>query len=244
MSETKHILILGAGITALQTALTLLTWPHLTLKPKITLLASHFPGSLSPQYTSPWAGGHWRSHATSSPSDSHLRAWDARTYQFWKKLLENAGEGWEEHIGLGFRPSSNFWGSESSETVRDGSGLWWRGIVDDFHVLDEKELPEGAVFGIRYRSICINVPRYLEFLVERLRALGAVFVVKELDVKGGLSGVVNEGRRALTEGGVKEEDIVGVVNCLGMGTRDILMHSDPRDKKQRNCILYADRHFW
>ena len=116
--------------------------------------------------------------------------------------------------------------------MRDGSGLWWRDIVDDFHVLDEKELPEGAVFGIGYRSICINVPRYLEFLMERLRELGAVFVVKELDVKGGLRGVVNEGRRALIEGGVKEEDILGVINCLGMGTRDVLVHSDGSDKEE------------
>jgi D-amino-acid oxidase len=106
--EKKHILILGAGITALQTALSLLSIP--TSPYTITLLASHTPGDLSPSYTSPWAGGHWRSHATLSPSDALLREWDARTYAAWKNLLAEGGEDVVKRVGLGVKESRNFWG--------------------------------------------------------------------------------------------------------------------------------------
>jgi len=61
-SEEKHIIIIGAGVTGLQTALSLLTSPS-TSHYNITIIASHIPGDLAPEYTSPWAGGHWRSHA-------------------------------------------------------------------------------------------------------------------------------------------------------------------------------------
>ncbi|RIA85363.1 hypothetical protein C1645_830882 [Glomus cerebriforme] len=30
---------------------------------KVHIVAKHFPGDLSYEYTSPWAGAHWRSHA-------------------------------------------------------------------------------------------------------------------------------------------------------------------------------------
>ena len=61
-SGEKHIIIIGAGVTGLQTALSLLT-SQATSHYNITIIASHTPGDLAPEYTSPWAGGHWRSHA-------------------------------------------------------------------------------------------------------------------------------------------------------------------------------------
>jgi len=61
-SEEKQIIIIGAGVTGLQTALSLLTSPS-TSHYHITIIASHIPGDLAPDFTSPWAGGHWRSHA-------------------------------------------------------------------------------------------------------------------------------------------------------------------------------------
>ncbi|KIN07206.1 hypothetical protein OIDMADRAFT_185611 [Oidiodendron maius Zn] len=95
--STKEIIVLGAGVTGLQTALSLLT-SHAGYK--VTLVATHFPGDISINYTSPLAGGHWRSHAGLSAADALLRAWDARTYEVWLRLLREgdgkAGEGYED----------------------------------------------------------------------------------------------------------------------------------------------------
>jgi D-amino-acid oxidase len=53
----KHIIILGAGITGLTTALKLNS-DHES-KYHITLIASHFPGDESIEYTSPKTGADW-----------------------------------------------------------------------------------------------------------------------------------------------------------------------------------------
>lgn len=54
----KHIIILGAGVTGLTTALKLNSDPA-PAQYDITIVASHFPGDESIDYTSPKAGADW-----------------------------------------------------------------------------------------------------------------------------------------------------------------------------------------
>jgi len=130
----KQIIILGAGVSGLQTARSLLTTPS-TSHYKITIIASHTPGDLSIAYTSPWAGGHWRSHATSSPEEGEVREWDKRTYEYWTSLIwgksklsphpsqpgDQGDDGQDmrnislalarmKEIGLAEKESRNYWG--------------------------------------------------------------------------------------------------------------------------------------
>ncbi|PMD59022.1 nucleotide-binding domain-containing protein [Hyaloscypha bicolor E] len=70
----KHITILGAGITGLTTALKLNSDP--SAQYHITLIASHYPGDESIDYTSPKAGADWSPQATSSPADAEMREYD------------------------------------------------------------------------------------------------------------------------------------------------------------------------
>ncbi|EMR80857.1 putative d-amino acid protein [Botrytis cinerea BcDW1] len=117
-TKTKNILILGAGISGLQTALSLLTSSgynenNPTPQYKITLLAKYLPGDKNEHYCSPWAGADWRSHA-SKPSlaaggeevdtdkDRRLRKWEGKTYRAWKSLIgEDGKEGEGEGKGEG-----------------------------------------------------------------------------------------------------------------------------------------------
>ncbi|KAH6712580.1 hypothetical protein BKA61DRAFT_486110 [Leptodontidium sp. MPI-SDFR-AT-0119] len=85
----KQILILGAGVTGLSTAISLLTSPS-TSHFRITIIAAHLPGNFSPAYTSPWAGGDWHSHASLSDEDADVRKWDERTYEAWTELLSSS----------------------------------------------------------------------------------------------------------------------------------------------------------
>ena len=133
-----------------------------------------------------------------------------------------------ERIGLGIKPSVYFWAGETEETKADGSGLWWRDVVRGFEVLDlgkngEEgcEGPKAAVFGVRYQSVCINVPRYLEYLLGRVKELGARVVKADVDIEGGLEGVIRavKGKLMSVEGSVKEEDVFAVVNCTGLAAR-------------------------
>ncbi|KAF7892078.1 hypothetical protein EAF00_008380 [Botryotinia globosa] len=66
----KNILILGGGISGLQTAVSLLDSNTSSnneapeCKISLTLLAKYLPGDKSGNYCSPWAGADWRSHAS------------------------------------------------------------------------------------------------------------------------------------------------------------------------------------
>jgi D-amino-acid oxidase len=202
------IAILGAGITGLQTALSILHSPG---PPTLIILAQHLPGDESIEYTSPWAGGHWRSHAHAGggEAEAELRAWDQRTYEEWRRLLASSEgktrEELEKELGLGVRESIMFWSEETDETGgMEGEGLWWRGVVSGFRVLSAQELAGASsasgggrevVFGARYDTVCVNVPRYLAYLTERITALGGKFVRAAVRTDGGLEGVVEDVKR-------------------------------------------------
>jgi D-amino-acid oxidase len=112
-------------------------------------------------------------------------------------------------------------GKENAETEgKNGSGLWWSkpGIVDGFRVLGATEVPEGAIMGIRYSSICINVPRYISYLFERVQELGARIIKASFSTSSGISGAIPDAKRILKQHGVKE-DVYAVINCTGLSAR-------------------------
>lgn len=131
----------------------------------------------------------------------------------------------------------------------DGRGLWWSarrerlpddgsgrprrmvGGVEGFEVLDlEREraregdgenVPDGAVFGVKYQSVCIDIPQYLSFMFRRMKDTGMTVIRQEVDVSNGLEGVVKDAKRTLMENdkSIQEGDIFAVINCTGLGAR-------------------------
>ncbi|KAI9776273.1 MAG: hypothetical protein M1835_005569 [Candelina submexicana] len=77
----KHVVVIGAGVIGLQTAVFLLEADY-----KVTVIAKHLPGDLSPEYTSPWAGAQWRTHATTDQPEQCQ--WDLETYRYWQEMIE------------------------------------------------------------------------------------------------------------------------------------------------------------
>lgn len=214
-SKPKHILVLGAGVTGLSTALSFLQSEN---KYAITILATHLPGDFSIDYTSPWAGGHWRSHATLVPEDERVRRWDKRTYEVWTGMLNSGGN--EKELGLGFRRSRNYWSEEGGEAKGlDGSGLWWKDVVADFEVLKKEKL-EGAVMGVQYKSVCFAPSVYIKQLLEKVQGLGGRILRSSVSTDAGLDGVVRSAKKLLKTQGA--EDIFALVNCTGLGARHFL----------------------
>ena len=60
MTNSIEIVIVGAGVVGLSTALAVSE--NLPIRHKITMIADHFPDDsvYEPEYTSPWAGAHFR----------------------------------------------------------------------------------------------------------------------------------------------------------------------------------------
>ena len=156
-----------------------------------------------------------------------MREYDKSTYDTWAQILEtNPVEA--NNLGLGFKECRTYWGKEGPETEGfDGRGLWWRDLVKDFAVLElekEKDAPEGAVMGVKYRTICLDVPRHLRYLMEKVHEAGINVLRSAVDVSHGLEGAVKDAKRITIERNesVKESDFFALINCTGLGARNFV----------------------
>ncbi|KAF7916303.1 hypothetical protein BELL_0693g00040 [Botrytis elliptica] len=160
---TKNILILGGGISGLQTAVSLLDSSSNNQSPQytITLLAKYLPGDKNENYCSPWAGADWRSHAANPATcssegrdgngkgeedndiDERLRKWEERTYRKWQSLIvENEdgkgarGDEMEMGMGMAITPSIYYLGSTYHGAEFDENGVWFEDVVGGYRELD------------------------------------------------------------------------------------------------------------
>jgi D-amino-acid oxidase len=89
-------------------------------------------------------------------------------------------------------------------------------------------VPEDAIYGITYQSICINVPQYLGFLFATAAKLGVLAIKRDVDATHGLEGVVTDAKNLLlaNDTSIKEEDIVALINCTGLSAAKFLPESE------------------
>jgi D-amino-acid oxidase len=226
----SHVLVLGGGVTGLQTTLSLLKAGY-----SVSLVAEYLPGDTNIEYTSPWAGGVWRAHTTLAPEDREVVEWDKATLSEWIRLI-GEGENKEEvekEIGLGIRECLNYWSVTNSETVPDGSGLWWRDTVEDFKLLSKEELECASTmlrmkvgFGVRYKTVFINVPQYLLWLFRQVQDLGANIFKTVVKTDGGVEGVVSDMLRLFNESDKALENpkpnVEAIVLAAGLSSRRFL----------------------
>jgi D-amino-acid oxidase len=88
-------------------------------------------------------------------------------------------------------------------------------------------VPEDAVFGVSYTSICIDVPKYLAWLYRTVTALGANIIKTTLDSSNGLGGIVTDAKQILlqatgTSSNASGGDIFALINCTGLSARHFL----------------------
>ncbi|KAI9801084.1 MAG: hypothetical protein M1833_002952 [Piccolia ochrophora] len=211
-TESKaHILVIGAGVIGLQTALSLL----LTDRYTITILAEHLPSDRAPLYTSPWAGAHWRTHALPNSADAEQRDWDTRSYNEWMHLLDNEPKE-ASAAGLGRYTSHYVWSPTTASTTpefttkNDPASVWWASKVRDFSILPVEQLPSGASCGVEWQSVTIDPERYLTWLLARVLRLGGRVVKDKADGWG----------EAVKFAEVAGE-VAAVVNATGLGAMEI-----------------------
>jgi glycine/D-amino acid oxidase-like deaminating enzyme len=153
----------------------------------------------------------------------------------------------ERFIGLGVRESLLLWNIETSETRHpNGDGIWWKDVVQGFKVLNREEIvmevaamgpvgpkdeSEEILFAAQYESVCINIPRYLTYLMERVTALGGRFVVSKIDTEGGVEGVVDSIKRLVTEQG--QELGLGEVDAVVLATGLLSRHFLPKEEADK-----------
>ncbi|KAL1925024.1 uncharacterized protein VTP21DRAFT_4678 [Calcarisporiella thermophila] len=181
-----NITVVGAGVIGLTTAVLLQRHGH-----NVTIVAAHFPGDYSIEYTSPWAGGNWMSIA--GISNKKYQKFDAVTFHKFLELAEKNETGIMRVKGTLYLDVA----------ARDRE--WYRELVPDFREIPSNELPEGAAYGISYTTVTINTRTYLKYLLNQFLANGGQTRKVKLD--------------HLLEAAEASTDVV--VNCTGIGARTL-----------------------
>ncbi|OCL08366.1 FAD dependent oxidoreductase [Glonium stellatum] len=209
----SNIVVFGAGVIGLQTAVSLIKAGY-----KVTVIAKHFPGDESTEYTSPWAGAQWRTHATADQTEQCQ--WDIASYKYWIDMTgKDAKSGTDS--GIEIYPSYFYWATPTEESISPSS-IWFTSHIRNFSVLPNTSMPPNTYAGILYDSIAINPPKYLASLLSHIKNLGASTIRAALPTETGLAGAITEAERLLEQEGRKRVEVAAFVNCTGLGARELV----------------------
>ncbi|OCK81382.1 nucleotide-binding domain-containing protein [Lepidopterella palustris CBS 459.81] len=205
-SSQKLVVVLGGGVVGLQTAVDLLEAGY-----AVTLLSKHLPGDEDPHYPSQQAAATW---ASDEPAvDAETKQWYDEGYKRWDEMSNGAEF---KSAGVTRRPCFRYW----EEPPRGGeSALWHSSGVSSFRILDPPDLPSGVAFGTTFTTFCVNAPEYLNYLHNRIIALGGDVIRATLPTDQGLVKGLQAALEVLKNktSVVQEEDVYAYVNAMGEG---------------------------
>ncbi|WDZ87243.1 FAD-dependent oxidoreductase [Micromonospora cathayae] len=125
-----------------------------------------------------------------------VRVWGAQTLDVLRHLATDPATGVRLVSGV-----------EASRTPVEPPG--WGSQLDGFRMCEPGELPDGFATGWRYTAPLVDMPVYLGYLRGRLEAAGGEIVIRRIRSLGEAVGVSPV-----------------VVNCSGMGARDLVPDPD------------------
>ncbi|WP_326561534.1 FAD-dependent oxidoreductase [Micromonospora sp. NBC_01796] len=189
------VLVVGAGVTGLTTAVCLAESGR-----SVLVRTRDRPADT----TSFAAGAIWGRVIAAHERAAH---WGQQTLSLLKPLARAAGTGVRLVTGL------------EATRVPCPPHPWLTGI-DDFEVCPPAELPAGFVAGWRYTAPVVDMPRYLEYLVNRLgRAGGRI----ERATVGSLAEVAAEAPV--------------VVNCTGAAARELVPDNEVQPTRGQLVVV-------
>ncbi|KAK7214128.1 hypothetical protein V2G26_021306 [Clonostachys chloroleuca] len=203
-----RVTILGAGITGLAIASSLPT--HYD----ITVVARNLPGDPeSTEWASPWAGAVFMGMADSNEKEQKLQL--DSFWVWWRQALSH--------------PESSVRQVEMEDLIDDATldQVWYRNKLPDFRIMSKDELPEGATFGMSYKSIIITPAVYLVWLRKRLEASGIKFRRMSVSSLADLRGMGH--------------DIL--VNATGVGARHLNDVADQQMQEVRGQTVLVESNF-
>ncbi|KAH8556840.1 hypothetical protein BGW37DRAFT_474423 [Umbelopsis sp. PMI_123] len=184
--------VVGAGVQGLTVALILQKQGY-----DVTVIAKYWPGDLSIEYTSPWAGADWQ--AMASNTDTRLQKFETDTFRVLWKLSHLR----PKDTGIMRVPSYMYFDEKTDDTVNP----WWKDVVPDFKRIPQEELPGSAAVGLSHTTVCINTPHYLKWLLSEFTALGGK--------------VRKQFLRHIQDAADEDGSTAAIVNCTGLQARHL-----------------------
>ncbi|KAL1743018.1 FAD dependent oxidoreductase [Schizophyllum fasciatum] len=205
----KQIVVVGAGVIGLTTALKLQEKGGYA----VTIVAELFPGDpLSIKYTSNWAGAH---HVSLAGDDVRQQKMDRETFEvMWDMSAPGgAAEGCFLRI-----PQTEMY----HQPHRQPHEL--EAFMPNFKYLPKESLVGGTVCGVSFDTLTIDTPKYLAYLHARFLAAGGAIVRAAVghiaEVIEGGAGVYGPLRKATPPD--------AVLICAGLGARTLGGIADTR----------------
>ncbi|KAJ7138432.1 hypothetical protein C8R43DRAFT_1019067 [Mycena crocata] len=205
--ENKQVLVIGAGVVGLSTAIRALEAGF-----DVTLIAEIFPADpKSINYTSCWAGANHISIATHSPFMHKL---ERETMDVFLDLMKE-----DPDVPVMTRPQIEH--IENFGTFEETQNTHISKFYSDYRSLSASELPKGIVAGSTFTTILVDVPDYLPYLINRfLNGGGRAFRTK---LKSISSLFTAQDRPAFQRFPLASADSApplnpaAVINCTGLG---------------------------
>ncbi|GHC74182.1 FAD-dependent oxidoreductase [Streptomyces violaceochromogenes] len=178
MTTTGKIVIVGGGVTGLTTAVALLEAGL-----SVRLVAAEIPGP-----TSVAAGAMWGPYLVEPWSK--VRRWSLVSLDVFRGLSADPATGVRMVSGV--------------EAARDAMPApEWSTLLPDFRECSPGELPSGFGGGYRFTVPLIDMPAYLQYLLQRFRTAGGTT------------------RRQFVTSLDEIDDASVIVNCAGLGAGDL-----------------------
>ncbi|KAF2115739.1 D-amino-acid oxidase [Lophiotrema nucula] len=201
MAQKKNVVVIGAGVAGLTTALLL----SKTGRYNIVVAAKHMPGDYDIEYASPWAGANYM---PVSVRGTKAAEWDKNTWGPLEDLAQNHLEAGVHFQDCEIHSRSKDAGSATATWFAEllSPSPWFKDVVPQFRVLPKSELGPGIDSATVFTSVCINTAIYLPWLVSQCLKNGVIFkraVFKHISEAATLG--VHQSKKA---------DLV--VNCTGL----------------------------
>ncbi|OAQ68646.1 FAD dependent oxidoreductase superfamily [Pochonia chlamydosporia 170] len=165
MSSKPHVVIIGAGVIGLTSAL------ELSQSHNVTVLATHLPGDWAIEYSSPRAGAHFRPTPVNNEKDALENTYMHQTFDKLKHVSES-----DTSSGVEFIPAVEYFESDLSAKDMEMFSSW-----PGFRILKPSELPKSSIkAGLTYDAWVLNSPVYLKWLQRKAEDNGVVFVRETL----------------------------------------------------------------
>ncbi|KAJ7089297.1 D-aspartate oxidase [Mycena belliarum] len=206
-TKSLDVFVIGAGVIGLSTAICALEAGF-----RVTIFAETFPGDKkSIKYTSCWAAAN---HVSVAATNELLHQLERETLPIFLSLLKE-----DPLVPVMIRPHKSYsqvYGAKEQEQADHLARCY-----TDLRVMDPSELPEGVAHGALFSTLCIDVPRYLPYLMDRFMTAGGHAFRVTLP---SLSALLSEKNRPALEpfpptSGPTQPSIfpAAVVNCTGIG---------------------------
>ncbi|KAJ3760170.1 D-amino-acid oxidase [Lentinula raphanica] len=219
--EFKHILVLGAGVVGLTTAISILE-SSLKYNYIVTILATHLPTDpKSISYTSHWAGAHHVSHATGTDANSSTSAVEhpdqlAIDQETFRTMWELSAQGNEAEKCF-MRIEQVEYYHEEIPVDKDGGEVnhhlrWYP---------DVSPTSRDVRSGVSFTTLTIDTPVYLQYLYERFVDRGGRVLKGRVDDIQDLEGVqraLREARPITPNSTEFLAQIEALINCTGLGS--------------------------